>query len=82
MYAPPAPEAPPAFDATALFLRELTVTASYSAGPEDMVAALGLIAGGAIDPLPLVTHRLPLERTAEALELQRGGEAMKVVVMP
>jgi L-iditol 2-dehydrogenase len=82
LYAPPAPDGPALLDGTALFLRELTVTASYSAGPSDMRAALELIASGRIDPLPLITHRLPLERTLEALELQRRGEALKVVVIP
>jgi threonine dehydrogenase-like Zn-dependent dehydrogenase len=82
MYAPPAPEAPPPLDGTTLFLRELTVTASYSAGPADMRAAFELIASGEIDPMPLVSHRLALEDTARALELQRSGEALKVVVVP
>jgi L-iditol 2-dehydrogenase len=82
LYAPPAPEAPPAFDGTSLFMRELTITASYSAGPNDMRRALNLISSGQIDPLPLVSHRLPLEETAAALDLQRSGEALKVVVVP
>jgi len=82
LYAPPAPDAPPAFDGTSLFFRELTVTASYSAGPRDMRAALELLADGLIDPMPLVSHRLALEQTARALELQRRGEALKPVVLP
>lgn len=82
MYAPPAPDAPPPLDGTALFLRELTVTASYSAGPADMRAAFELIASGQIDPLPLVSHRLGLDETGRALDLQRSGEALKVVVVP
>ncbi len=82
LYAPPAPDGPPLLDGTSLFLRELTVTASYSAGPGDMRAALELIASGQIDPLPLITHRVPLERAGEALELQRRGQALKVVVVP
>ena len=64
-----------------MFLRELTITASYSAGPGDMRAALELIARGLVDPLALVSHRLPLEQTGRALELQRGGEALKAVVL-
>jgi L-iditol 2-dehydrogenase len=82
LYAPPAPDDPPAFDGTSLFLREMTVTASYSAGPRDMRDALELIARGLVDPLPLVSHRLPLEETGLALELQRRGEALKAVVVP
>ncbi len=80
LYAPPAPDAPTALDGTDLFLRELTVTASYSAGPGDFRAALELLSE--IDVAPLVTHRLPLEETAHALELQRRGEALKAVVVP
>jgi L-iditol 2-dehydrogenase len=82
LYSPPAPGSPPVIDGTSLFLRELSVTASYSAGPDDMRTALALIASGRIDPLPFVSHRLPLEETARALELQRRGEALKAVVLP
>jgi L-iditol 2-dehydrogenase len=82
LYAPPAPADPPALDGNAIFMGELSVTASYSAGPDDMRAALELIAGGRIDPLPLVSHRLPLEETARALALQREGNALKAVVLP
>jgi L-iditol 2-dehydrogenase len=82
LYAPPAPGDPPAVDGTELFLRELTVTASYSAGAGDMRAALALLADGSIDPLPLVSHRLPLEEVGRALELQRRGESLKTVIVP
>jgi L-iditol 2-dehydrogenase len=82
LYAPPAPGAPLPVDGTALFMRELSVTASYSAGPGDMRAALELIAGGGVDTETLVTHRLALEDTARALSLQRRGEALKAVVEP
>ena len=53
-----------AVEGSELFLRELTVTASYSAGPNDMREALRLIAAGRIDPAPLVSHRLPSRRRA------------------
>ena len=81
-YAPPAPDAPPRLDATALYLREITVTSSYSAGPGDMGAAFELIASGRIDPSRLVSHRLPLEEAGRALELQRRAGGLKVVVEP
>jgi L-iditol 2-dehydrogenase len=82
LYAPPAPGAPLPLDGAEVFLRELMVTASYSAGPGDMRAALELIANGKIDPSALISHRLPLEQTATALDLQRRGAALKVVVGP
>ncbi len=82
MYAPPIPQSLLPLDGTSLFLRELTVTASYSAGPADMRAALELLSQGVADTRSLVTHRLPLEETARALALQRRGEALKAVVVP
>jgi L-iditol 2-dehydrogenase len=82
LYAPPAPGTPLDLDSERLFMREIGVCASYSAGPADMRAALALIASGRIDPRPLVTHRLGLRDTARALDLQRRGEALKAVVEP
>lgn len=82
LYAPPAPDARLDLDAFAVFMGEIEVHASYSAGPADMRTALDLLACGAVDPLPLVTHRLPLDRTGEALELQRTGDAVKALVLP
>lgn len=38
---------------------------------EGMRAAVGLMAQGVLDPEPLYTHRLPLDRLGEALELTR-----------
>ena len=83
LYAPPTPGAGGLpLDGFALYREEIDVRASYSAGPGDMVAALALIADGTIDPAPLVTHRLPLEQTSQALDLQRSGTALKVLVIP
>jgi L-iditol 2-dehydrogenase len=82
LYAPPAPGLPLSVGGSELFLRELTVTASYSAGPQDMRDALELIATRRIDPAPLVSHRVALEETGRALDLQRQGTALKVVVEP
>ncbi|MBI3457908.1 MAG: alcohol dehydrogenase catalytic domain-containing protein [Candidatus Rokubacteria bacterium] len=44
--------------------------------------ALGLLAQGAVDVAPLVTHRFPLERLEEALATHRRPEAIKVAVFP
>jgi L-iditol 2-dehydrogenase len=82
LYATTKPGASLGLDAEQLFLREITVLSSWSAGPRDMGAAYDLIAGGTIDPLALVTHRVGLAETARALDLQRRGEAIKAVVVP
>jgi L-iditol 2-dehydrogenase len=82
LYAPPSPGEALGLDGHALYVGEIDVCASYSAGPQDMRAALALVAGGRVDPLPLVTHRLGLDETARALELARSGEAIKALVLP
>jgi L-iditol 2-dehydrogenase len=82
LYATTGPGTPLGLDTEQLFLRELTVCSSWSAGPADMLAAYELIASGRIDVLALVTHRLPLAQTGRALGLQRRGEALKAIVEP
>jgi threonine dehydrogenase-like Zn-dependent dehydrogenase len=82
LYAPPDPGTPLGLDGHALYVGEIDVCASYSAGPADMRAALALVASGRVDPLPLVTHRLGLDETGRALELQRSGAAIKALVLP
>jgi L-iditol 2-dehydrogenase len=82
LYAPPSPGEALGLDGHALYVGEIDVCASYSAGPQDMRAALALVSGGRVDPLPLVTHRLGLDETARALELARSGEAIKALVVP
>jgi L-iditol 2-dehydrogenase len=82
LYATTGPGTPVGLDTEQLFLREITVCSSWSAGPADMRAAYNLIATRRIGVLALVTHRLPLAETGRALELQRRGAALKAVVLP
>jgi L-iditol 2-dehydrogenase len=81
-YAPPEPGAPIAVDGAELFLRELTVTSSWSAGAADMRAALALLQAGALPAQELITHRFALDQTGAALAAQRDGTALKAVVLP
>ena len=81
-YAPPEPGAPIAVDGSELFLRELTLTSSWSAGAADMRAALALLQSGAVRTDELITHRFGLEETGAALAAQRDGSALKAVVLP
>jgi L-iditol 2-dehydrogenase len=82
LYAPSAPGEPLGIDGWTVFSRELRVTASWSAGPADMRAALALLQRGAVRVDELITHRFPLEETGAALAAQRGGTALKAVVIP
>jgi 2-desacetyl-2-hydroxyethyl bacteriochlorophyllide A dehydrogenase len=44
--------------------------------------AVELLEKGVLDLAPLVTHVLPLSRTAEAIEILRKGEGVKVFINP
>ena len=81
-YAPPERGTPIAVDGSEVFLRELTVTSSWSAGAADMRAALALLRSGAVRCEELITHRFGLDETGAALAAQRDGDALKAVVLP
>jgi L-iditol 2-dehydrogenase len=82
LYAPPEPGTPLGIDGWAVFARELHVTASWSAGPADMRAALALLRGGGTRAPELIGARFALEETGAALEAQRSGAVYKAVVCP
>jgi L-iditol 2-dehydrogenase len=63
-----------------LYHRELTVTTTYSSSPATLSRAFWLIAAGKVDVARLVSHRLPLERLAEGVDLMRRRAALKVYV--
>lgn len=65
-----------------LYHRELTITTTYSSSPADLADAFRLVAGGALSVEGLITHRLPLDRVGEGVELMRRRQALKVYVTP
>jgi L-iditol 2-dehydrogenase len=66
----------------ALYHRELTLTATYSSSPAELEEAFALLAASRIRVDGLISHRLPLERLGEGVELMRRHEAIKVYVIP
>lgn len=62
----------------ALYQRELTLTATYSASPAELGEAFELLVRGEIEVEPMVTHRLPLSRLAEGVRLMLSHQALKV----
>ena len=70
------------FELNLLFKGEKRIVAAYSSSLEDQRIAWKLISSGAMDPSPLVTHRMPLERFDEAVRLMRTHEAIKVMIVP
>ena len=65
-----------------LYHHELTITTTYSSSPATLARAFWLLAAGKVDVERLITHRLPLERLAEGVDLMRRREALKVYVTP
>lgn len=60
---------------------ELTVYGTFI-GINTFPVAIKMLESGVLRPSVLISHRLPLARIAEGIELLRRGEAIKVVVTP
>jgi L-iditol 2-dehydrogenase len=63
-----------------LYRRELTLTATYSSSPTDLAEAFELLRTDVIRVAELCSHRVPLERLADAVDLMERREALKVFV--
>lgn len=70
------------FDINAVFKSERQVIGAYSGSPAEQKRVLDMMLDGALDPTPLVTHRLPLSKAADAVDLCRRREALKVLLHP
>ncbi len=66
-----------------LWRRGVNIVHSYAGPPDDMRAALDLIAERKVDVASMITHRLPLEETAEGFRLMiEEPAALKVIIRP
>jgi 2-desacetyl-2-hydroxyethyl bacteriochlorophyllide A dehydrogenase len=64
-----------------IYNHEITVIGSMAV-LHSFGAAVDLLAAGAIETAPLLTHSLPLAGFPQALDLVRSGEGIKVQVLP
>ncbi len=69
-------------DMNELHYKELAVLGAYGATHRHYRVAMGYLERRRDDLAPIVTHRFPLERIAEAFETIRSGTGLKVVVLP
>lgn len=82
-FTPFAPGVELAIEPSDLYFREVSLTHSYSCGPDETREALALLAAGRVEVETLVTHRTGLDGTAHALERAHdSGDGMKTVVFP
>lgn len=62
---------------------DLTVTTTYAGSPADHFSALELIRSRRVPVAPMITHRLPLERTVEGFALVANPvDSLKVIIEP
>jgi threonine dehydrogenase-like Zn-dependent dehydrogenase len=71
-----------ALNAGRVMFRELEVLGSLGCRPVDYPRAIELVREGKVRLGELVTHRFPLEQIAVALDVLRGGDAIRIVVTP
>ncbi len=66
----------PLFD---VYKKELTIRGSF-VNPDTHARAVALLNAGRLDLGPIITHRFPLSRLQEAIEMQMSDASIKVVV--
>ncbi len=65
-----------------LYFKDINIITSYSCGPTDTADALELIEQGIVRAEKLVTHRFPIEKTAEAFRLTaEAKDSLKSVIV-
>ena len=70
-----------AIDPNEIYFKEISLIPSYSTGPEETRAALGMIEEGCVRARMVVTHRFPIEETARAYRLAAMAEdSLKVAI--
>jgi L-iditol 2-dehydrogenase len=81
LFGAPARGASASLDMSSLFLREVSLQASYSTSETEMRIALKLIEKKRISPSQLISHRFPLSQAVEALNVaDKAADAVKVIV--
>ncbi|MFH1703428.1 MAG: alcohol dehydrogenase catalytic domain-containing protein [Nitrospirota bacterium] len=81
-FAPAKPDERLVIDPNYLYFRDINIITSYSCGPAETKEALKLIEEGVVRSEMLVTHRFPIEKTAEAFRLTaEAKDSLKVVIM-
>ncbi|HEX3531323.1 MAG TPA: alcohol dehydrogenase catalytic domain-containing protein [Thermoanaerobaculia bacterium] len=71
-----------AFDLNRFFKSERKLVATYSGSLAEQREIWHLLVEHRLDPRPLITHHLPLSRCAEAVDLARQRQALKVLLAP
>lgn len=70
------------FQPNDIYFKDINIITSYSCGPTDTADALEMIEEGTVRADRLITHRFPIDQTAEAFRLTaRAGNSLKSVIV-
>ncbi|MFG6199360.1 zinc-dependent dehydrogenase [Nonomuraea sp. JJY05] len=69
-------------DSNLVHYRELTIVGANGSSPAHNAEALRLVASGDVVVSDLITHRLPLPRALDGIDLVSRGAAIKVTIEP
>jgi L-iditol 2-dehydrogenase len=82
MFTPVKPGESLTLDPNELYFQDISLVTSYSCGPSDTREALHIIEKGIVRADMLVTHRFPIEKTAEAYRLTaEARDSLKCLVV-
>ncbi len=82
MFAPIKPDERLTINPNELYFKDISIVTSYSCGPTDTADALDLLKEGTVRAEKLVTHRFPIEKTAEAFRLTaEARDSLKSVIV-
>jgi L-iditol 2-dehydrogenase len=82
MFAPVKPDERLTIHPNELYFSDISIVTSYSCGPSDTADALEIINHGTIRAAKLVTHRFPIDKTAEAFRLTaEAKDSLKSIII-
>ncbi len=82
IFTPTPPEERLTISINDIYFNDITITTSYSSGPDDMKEALKFIEKGIVNSDLLITHRFPLEKVKEAYEITaKARDSLKCLIL-
>jgi len=82
IFTPTPPEERLTISVNDIYFNDITITTSYSSGPDDMKEALKFIEKGIVNSDLLITHRFPLEKVKEAYEITaKARDSLKCLIL-